>query len=783
MYAYEWDTETGGYIITSTTTLFSKEPRPVYFWEMDALGFNKHWNYDHNELYPYMWAETNRYWYRGKLIAQLCGGSLYQEPKLVLLEDAPEEGYKFIQVNIPLMVEKNRETINAINAQTVKKIYNRFIQAKEENHFDIAYVAFSGGKDSVVVLDLVQQALPHSDFKVVFGNTDMEFPTTLEIANQTKEKCKELGIDYLEASAEMPSSTSWKLFGPPARKIRWCCTVHKTAPVINTLCKKYDMKRIRALMITGVRGDESANREAYDEFSVGKKLAGQFSFHPIKEWSSAEIYLQIFTRGLPINKAYKYGFNRVGCIMCPNSSEKHEFLKRKFFPELVDEYCERIVNSSSKDLSGNNRTVFLDTGGWKTRMSGRELCFNEEERFSYSLENEHHVFTVRNLNANWVIWYRAMGKIISEHPNYFLEFEGVTRRCNIIEEGSNYKLLIENLGNTKNTIDFIYLFKAVLAKAQYCIQCGACVAVCSNRNIIMEKGTTIISDRCVHCHECLKIENGCLYYNSVRGSTKMGSLKGINKYLSIGVNESWIADHFKDDNYEPGARKTDTMYALLRDGGIIGKGKKDLTPLGYLVKEKYFDRKEQMWALMLCNLVYTSAFKWYIQNIPFDEAYFQNRLMLDMGTDTTEKAKNEFWNGFKIILCSNEALQNIGFGQPDIIEKAQANGEIKKSMMSILREPWSNPDPLVILYSLYKFAEACGGYYQFTLSTLMDSAIERDGISPTEIFGLSGETMEKLLNGLSINHEEFIKCSFKMDLDSITLREDKTSQDVLTLFA
>ena len=104
-------------------------------------------------------------------------------------------------------------------------------------------------------------------------------------------------------------------------------------------------------------------------------------------------------------------------------------------------------------------------------------------------------------------------------------------------------------------------------------------------------------------------------------------------------------------------------------------------------------------------------------------------------------------------------------------------------MQSIIREPWSNPDPLVILYSLYKFAEACGGYYQFTLSTLMDSAIERDGISPTEIFGLSGETMEKFLNGLSINYPEFIKCSFKMDLDSITLREDKTSQDVLTLFA
>lgn len=103
-------------------------------------------------------------------------------------------------------------------------------------------------------------------------------------------------------------------------------------------------------------------------------------------------------------------------------------------------------------------------------------------------------------------------------------------------------------------------------------------------------------------------------------------------------------------------------------------------------------------------------------------------------------------------------------------------------LLDITRTVWSSPDPLVILYSLYKFAEACEGYYQFTLTTLMDDTIERGGISPTEIFGLSADTMEKLLNGLSINHPEFITCSFKMDLDSITLRPDKTSDDVLALF-
>ena len=111
------------------------------------------------------------------------------------------------------------------------------------------------------------------------------------------------------------------------------------------LSDKFANGKLRCVMITGVRGDESVSRSGYDEMSMGKKMAGQYSFHPILEWSSAEIYLYIYSQGLLLNDAYKYGFNRVGCIMCPNSSEKHEYIKRQCFPELVDEYCERITQN------------------------------------------------------------------------------------------------------------------------------------------------------------------------------------------------------------------------------------------------------------------------------------------------------------------------------------------------------------------------------------------------------------------------------------------------------
>ena len=118
----------------------------------------------------------------------------------------------------------------------------------------------------------------------------------------------------------------------------------------------------------------------------------------------------------------------------------------------------------------------------------------------------------------------------------------------------------------------------------------------------------------------------------------------------------------------------------------------------------------------------------------------------------------------------------------DVVEKTSASGRETVTLNSLMRCSWAEPDARVILYSLYKFAEKCGGYYQFSLSTLLDDSIERDGISPTRIFGLNYNTMVPILNGLSVNYSDFISASFSLGLDTISLREDKSSQDVLTIF-
>lgn len=41
MYSYEYDIDTGGVLLNSAPLMMSKEPRPVYYKELDILGFDK----------------------------------------------------------------------------------------------------------------------------------------------------------------------------------------------------------------------------------------------------------------------------------------------------------------------------------------------------------------------------------------------------------------------------------------------------------------------------------------------------------------------------------------------------------------------------------------------------------------------------------------------------------------------------------------------------------------------------------------------------------------------
>lgn len=805
MYAYEWDSSTGGYILTPMPLAFSKEPRPVYYKELDILGFDKYWDYDKNDSFPYMWAEANNYYYRGRLVAKTKGGSLYTPPELVLIEDPEPEGYPLRFVDIPAMVDKNRQLMEQLVQETIKKIYNTFIEYQDK--VDVFYVAFSGGKDSVVALDLVQRALPHNCFKVLFGDTGMEFPDTYETVEKIKQICAEEKIEFLQAKSKLKPENTWQIFGPPAVTIRWCCSVHKTTPQIMQLREVLQKPDFTGMAFTGVRGDESLSRSEYDAISYGGKHSGQYSCHPILEWNTAELFLYIYENGLTFNNAYKKGNTRAGCLVCPMSQGKHDYMKYKNYPDDTDVFINKIITTSGKNFSKENYDRFVEQGYWRTRKSGRELSFGHDKHV-FEIVKGQNVITVQKKNEYWKEWAKTIGQVTSLGDGEFsIAYEGKSYAIRTIstQEGGE-QFTFPNIENSKSDIKFLSLFKSVIIKSVYCVNCGYCAAECKSGCIDMANGVHI-SNQCKHCFSCHDIYSHCLRYNSIKNRIGAKVMTGLDRYYSFGIKENWLRVYFdyegtssfwkSDGDGEVPNKKKDAFLNFVKDAGLVDEDKslkgKEYKYIKYKPNkfaEKMFSLgvdDESMWAYLMCNLVYaedSEEFRWFIKNIPFSETSTPEsiKLRLDevMENDKSGLGKRNICDALKSFLIKTPFGKQLGLGSViDYEEKVSSNGRETITLNYFVRGSWKNPDEKVILYALYKFAEACGNYRQFTLTRLLDTSVESAGISPTQIFGLNRETMEKILNGLTFNYPDLIEARFTLGLDNITLKSDKTANEIL----
>lgn len=770
MYSYEWDSSTGGYVLTPTPLIFSKEPRPVYYKELDILGFDKHWKYDKNDCFPYMWAEANNYFYRGRLVAKVKGGSCYTAPEIVLIEDPEPNGFPLRFVDIPAMIEKNRNIIEQLAQDTIKKIYNTFVEYQKK--VDVFYVAFSGGKDSVVTLDLVQRALPHNSFKVLFGDTGMEFPDTYKTVEEVKKVCAEGEIEFLTSRSQYEPDYTWSKFGPPATVHRWCCSVHKTSPQIIVLRDALGKPDFTGMAFIGVRASESLSRSEYDYVSLGEKHKGQYSCNPILEWNSAELYAYIYLRQLYLNEAYKKGNRRAGCLVCPRAAERNEYMARICYPAQFNALMDKVRDMYSHNFRTEDKLEeFIRNGGWKARKNGRDLPL----KIDYKEKSDAHFFqiTVDSPKTDWREWIKTIGVIKNDSSPYIIDFRGSEYQFEVVETNDCLKVRYD-IALAKKAPLFTKLLKNVFRKTACCIGCKECEADCHKGMIHMHDGKVTIAEGCVHCSQCHKVDKGCLIYKSLelpRGGTKMGKTQSLNCFSHHAPKLDWMEQYFtfKNEFKEKntlGSQMFSFFKRFLKDADLLDDN--GFTRFAEIISDIGLD-ENLSWALMLANLAYNPQIGWYICNISFGETMSKEyvcSMLVDSGAD--EKWVNDVWSSLARIL--DLPFSHVGLGEM-VKEKNKA--------VALYRTGWQVPDERVILYSLYQFSEKCGNFKQFTLTRLLDASIESEGISPTQIFGLNRDTMEKILNGLTFNYPDLIEARFTLGLDNITLKSDKSAEEIL----
>jgi 3'-phosphoadenosine 5'-phosphosulfate sulfotransferase (PAPS reductase)/FAD synthetase/ferredoxin len=793
MYSYEWDKRTRGYWLTTQTGKFvASEIRPVFAEELALTGLDARLTFDPAERRPLLWAKQNVFLYCGEEIARLhktrYGKLLDIEWRGALRweDDSHEEAktrrkLKLAPVDVGAMTAKNRGIMTALVADTLKRIKEMY--DAYAGRCDAIYIGFSGGKDSVVLLDLCHKALP-LDVPVVFSDTDMELPDTYSVWEEIQSRYE--GRPFLKVSAKTPALENWRLFGPPSRSVRWCCSVHKSAPALIELKHRLGVTSVKAAAFLGVRSEESLSRSAYEDIGEGVKTSSQANLMPILEWGAHELWLYLLENDLMVNRAYRYGLSRVGCVVCPESSEKYAWFVDAVYPEAIKPYSDAIIETSAKEfVSQEEAREFLGSSNWQARKSGvtlkKHLSRPSEKKDGLDVE-----WRGAGLNAaSFLEWLKTVGKVFMNEPEG--RFQLVLK--NGRSEGVSFKVCDATNGAGKVRFSFIDdaerkrllpVLRTALQKSVACVGCQACEAECPTGALHANNGRVVIDEtKCIYCLRCHSIDYGCWRFKSmyVADSSQSG-LKGINAYNNFGLRTEFVSvylserDEFDQTAQLNRAKQVPAAKAWFRQGLLMDA--KTTAPMMLLdVFEKRGVEDLLAWDCVwmgLCN--YAPAVKWLVCTLKIDVSYTDADLFDMLGNDIRDVTKKGGMQALKNMLVSTP----FGTGENSVCELTKKG----KLTVGFTRRSRS-VDPLVVLYGLYVMAEKAGRG-AFTVRQMMAAAFDGEVVSPLAAFVIPPEEFKKECMGLAAVYPDFIACSFTLGLDEVRLfPETKNRDDVVEL--
>jgi len=241
------------------------------------------------------------------------------------------------------------------------------------------YVAFSGGKDSTVLLDLVRNIYP--DIPAVFVDTGLEYPeirkfvktvdnvTRIKPDMSFKKVIEKYGYPVVSKKVagmiepfQNPTdknirsrelydngiiknghvrfklSEKWKILkNAPFKVSGKCCDVMKKKPI-----KKYERESGNKGM-TGVMAYDSQLRTAQYLTYGCNHYTGKAVSNPIGFWVEHDIWAYIKENDLDYSSIYDKGYDRTGCMFCMFGvhleGEPNRFQRMKYTHPKLWNYC------------------------------------------------------------------------------------------------------------------------------------------------------------------------------------------------------------------------------------------------------------------------------------------------------------------------------------------------------------------------------------------------------------------------------------------------------------
>ena len=170
-------------------------------------------------------------------------------------------------------------------------------------------LAFSGGKDSLVVLHLTRSLCDDTvPFPVLSIDTTLKFPET---------------IQFRDKIASLWNLNLIVLKNPEAAQVigiikdkQSCCHALKIQPLKEAIIK-YKIKGL----ITAIRWDEQEARTMEEPLSP-RENPPHTRIHPILHFTEADIWDYIHAFNLPYCELYDQGYRSLSCIPCTTKGQR-----------------------------------------------------------------------------------------------------------------------------------------------------------------------------------------------------------------------------------------------------------------------------------------------------------------------------------------------------------------------------------------------------------------------------------------------------------------------------